>query len=106
MQSGAHLFVRLVDDVDAVDFDDAVAELEAGGIGGRAGIDFADVLTAPALVGQQVETEPVALVPLDDVAQSRRRRRAQVLPSPQKKNNFFKEKRRRVTYFFFKQRLC
>ena len=32
MQSGAHLFVRLVDDVDAVDFDDAVADAHAAAL--------------------------------------------------------------------------
>ena len=57
-------------DVDPVDLDDTVAEEEAGRVGRRLRVQFADEMTFFLLVGQQMETETLAISPFDDVAQT------------------------------------
>ena len=71
---GAYLFVVFVGDVDAVDFDDAIAGQEAGRLRRRAGVHFADELTLAHLAGVQIETESGEVGALGDAAEARRRR--------------------------------
>ena len=74
-----HLFVLLFLDVDAVDFDDAIADAQAGGERHRSLVDFADVVAVAGLVVHQVEAVAFVQVALDDVAEARRRRRTDFL---------------------------
>ena len=74
-----YIFMGETGDVGAVDFDDPIAQFEAGTLGRLSGIHVSIVLTLARLVGKQVEAESVAFVPLDDVAQPRSRSRAQIL---------------------------
>jgi len=68
-----HLFVILIGDVDAIDFDDAVAPAQLSRLCRRISVNFADALTSAFFIGVQIEAETVEIAPLDDVAQTRRR---------------------------------
>ena len=64
-----HLFVILIGDVDAIDFDDAVAPAQLSRLCRRISVNFADKVADFLLVGHQVEAETHVALPLDDVTQ-------------------------------------